>query len=202
MSSDSISVEKIPNPASRVSGGDDLLARIAVDLYQIGSMILGEGEDTIGLIERAVVTTDVSSASTRGEARHNSRLSLAAGAIDILSQRNPQLLSAPESDSGPASCIEDDELDAAGVSHAELEEMITGSDSQRLRTWLEGLSPQLRIVFVLRAVAGLSSAEVGGLLAEHGGLTAEGWTPDAVRGTFRQALCSLASQLLHASNVR
>jgi len=173
-----------------------------VDLYQIGSMILGEGEDTIGLIERAVVTTDVSSASTRGEARHNSRLSLAAGAIDILSQRNPQLLSAPESDSGPASCIEDDELDAAGVSHAELEEMITGSDSQRLRTWLEGLSPQLRIVFVLRAVAGLSSAEVGGLLAEHGGLTAEGWTPDAVRGTFRQALCSLASQLLHASNVR
>jgi DNA-directed RNA polymerase specialized sigma24 family protein len=100
------------------------------------------------------------------------------------------------------SCIEGDELDAAGVTSAELEEMITGPDNQRLRNWLEGLSLPLRVVFVLRAVAGLTSAEVAGQLAENGGTQAENWTPDAVRSTFRQALCSLASQLLHATASR
>jgi hypothetical protein len=77
--------------------------------------------------------------------------------------------------------------------------MITGPERHRLRVWLEGLSVSIRVVFVLRAVASLSSAEVAGLLAEHGGQEAEDWTPDAVRGTFRQGLCSLASQLIHAT---
>ena len=37
------------------------------------------------------------------------------------------------------------------------------------------------------------------LLAAHGGPRAAGWTPEAVRELFRQALCSLASQLIHAT---
>jgi hypothetical protein len=49
-------------------------------------------------------------------------------------------------------------------------------------------------------VAGLSAAETAGLLAEHGGPQAANWTPDAVRELFRQGLCSLASQVLHASH--
>jgi hypothetical protein len=40
------------------------------------------------------------------------------------------------------------------------------------------------------------------LLAAHGGAGAEGWTAEQVREVFRQALCSLASQLLHAANAR
>jgi len=76
--------------------------------------------------------------------------------------------------------------------------MISGPEAHRLRNWLEGLSVSLRVIFVLRAVAGLSSQEIAGLLAEHGGEAAKGWTPDAVRAAFRQAICSLASQLIHA----
>jgi len=37
------------------------------------------------------------------------------------------------------------------------------------------------------------------MLAEHGGKGAEGWNADAVREFFRQGLCSLASQLIHAT---
>jgi hypothetical protein len=60
----------------------------------------------------------------------------------------------------------------------------------------------LRVTFVLRAIAGLGSAEVAGLLADFGGPAAENWTPASVRTIFRQALCSLAAQLLHATAER
>ena len=172
------------------SGWDEVLERIAGDLYRIGSMLLGEGEQTIALIEQAIADVDIPSCSTHFEARHKALLTLAAGAISILQQRDPASLAAPKHEDGPVSCIEDDDLDAAGVSPAELEQMLADPDNHRLRNWLEGLSVSLRVIFVLRAVSGLSSPEVAGLLD---------WTPDAVRSTFRQALCSLASQLLQAT---
>jgi len=183
-------------------GWEQWIERTASELYRIASMLLGEGEQTIRLIEQIVTGTDLSSGQDPAEVRHNATVQLGAGAIAVLHDRDATALAAPDSeDSGPVSCIEDDDLSAAGVTPAELEEMLTGPDN-RLRTWLEGLSIQLRAIFVLRAVAGLSSPEVAGLLAEHGGPSAEDWTPDAVRAAFRQALCSLASQLLHASAAR
>jgi DNA-directed RNA polymerase specialized sigma24 family protein len=185
---------------------DKLLEKIGSDNYRIGSMLLGEGEETIRLIEQVVTDVDIRACSSHQEARHLSRLILAAKAISILTARDSasdlSSLAAPDkdsADSGPASCIEDDDLSAAGVTPAELEQMLTGPDNRHLRDWLEGLTVSLRVIFVLRAVAGLSSTEIAGLLAEHGGPAAQDWTPDAVRSSFRQALCSLASQLLHAS---
>jgi hypothetical protein len=100
----------------------------------------------------------------------------------------------------PAStCIEDDDLASAGISTAELEKMIAGPERDRVRSWLESLPTAQRTVFVLRAVAEFTAAETAALLQTHGGVQAAGWTPEAVRETFRQGLCSLASQLLHAS---
>jgi triphosphoribosyl-dephospho-CoA synthetase len=55
---------------------------------------------------------------------------------------------------------------------------------------------------VLRAVAGFSAADTVTLLATHGGPDAAKWTSEAVREFFRQGLCSLASQLIHATAVR
>lgn len=193
-----------------LAGSDEFLEKIAADLYHIASMLLGEGEETIGLIERVVATVDLPSCCDHAEARHKARLLLAAEAISILRQRDSVAhlasLAAPAEESGPASCIEDDDLSAAGVTPDELERMISGPEGRRLRDWLEGLSVSLRVVFVLRAVAGLSSPEVAGLLGEESdSATPEPdhfWTPDAVRSTFRQALCSLASQLIHATATR
>ncbi len=186
-----------------LSGWEGLIEKIAADLYRVSSMLLGEGEEAVRLIEQVVTDLDVSVCSDPLDARHSSRLALAAEAIAILRKHDPQSLAAPSGEeSGPVSCIEDDDLSAAGVTPVELEQMIAGPESHRLRDWLEGLSVALRVVFVLRAVAGLSSPEVAGLLAEFGGPAAQNWTPDAVRSSFRQALCSLASQLIHATATR
>lgn len=185
-----------------LSGWDGLLEKIAAELYRIGSMLLGEGEDAIRLIEDVVADIDLPTCCDHADARHKGRLLMAAKAISILRQRDAaahrSTLAAPAEESGPASCIEDDDLSAAGVTPDELEQMITGPEHHRLRDWLEGLSAPLRVIFVLRAVAGLSSVEVAGLLGENAD-QAPAWTPEAVRSSFRQALCSLASQLIHAS---
>jgi hypothetical protein len=184
------------------SNWNGLLEKIAADLYRISSMLVGEGEEAVRLIEQVVTQLDIPHFSDPVDARHRSRLALGAQAIAILAARDSSAFQAPGEASGPVSCIEDDDLDAAGVSLAELERMLDGPDNQRLRAWLEGLSISLRVVFVLRAVAGLSSAEVAGLIAENGGPLALDWTPETVRSGFRQALCSLASQLLHETTAR
>ena len=68
-----------------------------------------------------------------------------------------------------------------------------------MRNWIESLATQTRVIFVLRAVAGFTADETAAMLAEHGGKGAKGWNADAVREIFRQGLCSLASQLIHAT---
>lgn len=181
---------------------DGVLDQIAAEQYRIASMLLGEGESAVAAVEGVVAGIDLNSCSDPEDARHQARMLLAENAISSLATQDPSALSAPGGESGPAGCIEDDDLSAAGVTPAELEQMISGPESHRLREWIEGLATQLRVIFVLRAVAGLNSAEVAGLLSLDGGKQAQGWTPDGVRIAFRQALCSLASQLIHLSAAR
>jgi hypothetical protein len=71
--------------------------------------------------------------------------------------------------------------------------------ASRMTIWSESLATETRVIFVLRAVAGFSAHETAAMLTEHGGRGAEGWSADAVREIFRQGLCSLASQLIHAT---
>ncbi len=80
--------------------------------------------------------------------------------------------------------------------------MSSGPDRERVRDWLAGLPTALRTIFVLRAVAGLSAAETPGCWLKRGGPEAAGWNAEAVRSVFREGLCSLASQLLHATSAR
>jgi len=180
-------------------GMDALLDALAAGLYSMASMLVGEGEDGVALVETAVATAEVSACQSAVEGRKNSRRALSAAAIEMLEHRTPGSLAAPVGIEPAGGCIEDDDLEAAGVSSDELERMIAGPDRERVRKWLEKLPVALRTVFVLRAVAGFSATETAGLLAEHAGPKAAGWTADSVRAVFRQGLCSLASQLLQAS---
>jgi DNA-directed RNA polymerase specialized sigma24 family protein len=116
--------------------------------------------------------------------------------------RNPGALTAPEDLKPASTCIEDDDLDAAGESGEELLRMLAGPDRDRARNWIASLPTVLRTIFVLRAVAGFTPAETARLLAAHGGPRTARWTEDAVREFCRQALCSLASQLIQASTAR
>ncbi len=162
-------------------------------------MLVGEGEESVRLVEHAISTAEVTNCGDHFEARHSSRLALAKAALETIARREPGSLAAPSGAAGPVTCIEDDDLDSAGVSAKELEQMIAGPDRDRVREWLANLPTSLRTVFVLRAVAGFTSSETADLLASPGGPGAEGWTASAVRDVFRQGLCSLASQLIHAS---
>ena len=185
-----------------LEGMDEMLDMIAAKLYNMASMLVGEGEDSIRLVETAVADAEVSACDDAVQARKSSRQALCAAALDLIEKRRPGSLSAPEGLEHVATCIEDDDLEAAGISTAELESMLAGPNKDRVRNWLASLPTELRVIFVLRAVAGFTSDETSSMLADHGGPGALGWTPDAVREIFRQALCSLASQLIQATATR
>jgi DNA-directed RNA polymerase specialized sigma24 family protein len=188
--------------ARAFDGMDEMFDLIAARLYSMASMLLGEGEDSIRLVEIAIANADASASRDSAEECKSSRRALCAAALDMIEQRNPGTLAAPDDLKPVDTCIEDDDLDAAGESGAELLRMLAGPDRDRVRNWLASLPTVLRTIFVLRAVAGFTPAETAGLLAAHGGPLAAGWTEDAVREFCRQALCSLASQLIQASTAR
>lgn len=180
-------------------GMDNMFDVIAAGLYSLASMLVGEGEDSIRLVETAVATAEVSACSSAEQARRSSRVALATAAVELLGKRDPEGLAAPTDLEPAVTCIEDDDLDAAAEAREAMERMIAGPDRDRVRTWLESLPAALRTIYVLRAVAGLSAVDTATLLRAHGGLRAVGWRPEAVRELFRQGLCSLASQLIHAT---
>lgn len=182
-----------------LEGMDDMLDRIAAGLYSMASMLVGEGEDSIGLVETAVAQTDISGSSDAEEARRSSRRALCAAAIELIESREPGSLTAPAGLVHASTCIEDDDLDSVGISHAELEGMLAGENRENVKHWIEGLPTETRVIFVLRAVAGFTANETAEMLVGHGGKGADGWNAEAVREIFRQGLCSLASQLIHAT---
>jgi hypothetical protein len=187
------------NGTYNFEGMEEIFALIASGLYSLASMLVGEGEESMRLVEAAVANAEVSVCQDPQIARESSRRELSAAALDLLAQRDPGNLAAPEGLAPATTCIEDDDLASAGISSKELEEMIGGPERDRVRKWLASLPTWMRTVFVLRAVAGFSAAETTVLLQKHSGTQATGWTPEAVREVFRQGLCSLASQLLHAN---
>lgn len=175
-------------------------ADFAAGLYSLASMLAGEGEDAIRLVEAAIANTEVSSGAGPEQVRRNSRRALAAAAVDLLGRRDPSCLASPDALAHATTCIDDDDLDSAGMSRDELDSMLSGPDRDRIRAWLESLPTPMRVIFVLRAVAGLSAPETAALLASHAGPEAAGWSAEPVRELFRQALCSLASQMLKAGS--
>jgi DNA-directed RNA polymerase specialized sigma24 family protein len=185
-----------------LEGMDAMFDQIAAGLYSLASMLAGEGEEGVRLVEKAIATADISACDGPVEARRSSCRALVKAALKTITERDPDSLTAPAYPSGPTTCIEDDELDSVEVSAQELEHMLAGSDRDRVREWLSQLPMAVRTVFALRAVAGFTAAETAGLLVAHGGPSAAGWSAESVRDTFRQGLCALASQLLHSSTAR
>lgn len=181
-----------------LEGMESLFDAIAAGLYTLASMLVGEGEDSIRLVEEAVAKAEVSACTDPEQARASSHRALAQAALQLIAHRDSEALAAPKGHEAVSSCIEDDDLASAGVSRDDLDRMLSGPGRAHMRQWLEGLPTATRTIFVLRGVAAFTGPETASLLAECGGPRAAGWTPEAVRESFRQALCSLASQLLHA----
>lgn len=185
--------------AKALDGMESMFDLIAVELYSLASMLVGEGEDSARLVEATVANTEVSVCHDPLVGRKTSRRVLAIAALDLLAERDASSLVAPRGPASSEPCIDDDDLAAAGISLEELKKMIGGPDRDRVRAWLASLPTVLRAIFVMRAVAGFSSEETAVLLAEHGGPQAAEWTSEKVRESFRRGLCSLASQLLSST---
>jgi hypothetical protein len=183
-------------------GMGDIFDRIAAGLYNMASMLVGEGEESIRLVEAAVANAEVSVCHNPVQARQSSRRVLGSAALELLAKRSAASLASPAGLAPASVCIEKDDLKAAGLAQEEFNRMIAGPERERVRSWLESLPIWMRTVFVLRAVAGLTAAETAALLKSHGGPQAAGWTTEAVSEVFRQGLCSLASQLIQASATR
>lgn len=188
--------------ARALEGTEEVVDVIAASLYNMASMLVGEGEQSVRLVETSIATAEVTACQDALQGRKSSRRALCAAALETIARRDPGSLATPKGLKPAGSCIEEDDLEAAGVSSEELEQMIAGPERERVRRWLESLPTAMRAVFVMRAVAGFTAAETAGLLKAHGGPEAAGWSADAAREIFRQGLCSLASQLLHASAAR
>lgn len=183
-------------------GLEGMFDLIAAGLYTFASMLVGEGEESIALVETAVANAEISACANADAARLSSRRALARAALELLARRDPASLAAPEGLEHAVTCIEEDDLSAAGVSREELDRMMAGPDRDRVRVWIEGLPTATRAIFALRAVAGFPANETAALLVAHGGPQASSWNTEAVRELFRQGLCSLTSQMIHASNAR
>ena len=191
-----------PTPKEAFAGMDEMFELIAAGLYNLASMLVGEGEDSIALVEQAVATADVSASDDAAQTRKSSRLALSRAALETLERRSPGSLAAPLNLAHVNTCIQDEDLDTGEVSGEELAKLMSGPERDRVRQWLVSLPVEFRVIFALRAVAGFGSPEVASLLAAHGGASAAGWTPENVREIYRQALCSLASQVIHTANVK
>src|SRR3569833_1284015 len=178
--------------STELGGMDAVLDVIAAGLYSMASMLVGEGEDSIQLVETAVARTELSACSNADEARKSSRRALCDAAIELISERKPGSLAAPEWLEHVATCIEDDDLESAGISRDELESLLAGSKRESVKKWIESLATETRVIFVLRAVAWFFAGYIAEMLANYGGKGAKRWIPEAVKKNNQKKKCSLA----------
>ncbi len=176
---------------------------MAVELFQLASLLIGNEGGALQLIERSLATMEIDPCRDPEAAKEQARSRVVRGALAELSAAQPGAFrSAPTGAVGYAPCVQDDDLQAAGITPAQLRLWLEqqGKPELRrgLRTWLEELPVVQRAIFVQRAVLGQGNEAAASLLREAGGAEAGEWTPQIVGESFRQALCSLANSLAHA----
>ena len=98
-----------------LAGFEDVFEQIAAGLYSLASMLVGEGEASVRLVETAISTVELKKGTDAATARQNCRRALSRAAIALLEKREPGCLKAPEEVVHAGGCIEDDDLEAAGV---------------------------------------------------------------------------------------
>ncbi len=173
---------------------------IAVELFQLASLLVGDEAKALELIEHSIATMEIDPCIDPEAARTQARTRVTREALTRLVAAEPAMFAhgvQPALAHSP--CIQDDDLQAAGLTPAELRSWIESQGKPELRKWLEGLPVAQRAIFVQRAVLGQGNEAAASLLREAGG--AHGWTAEGVSGVFRQALCSLANLLVHAPGV-
>lgn len=169
----------------------------AVELYQVAALMLGSEADALTLVEETFSGIEIDPCEQEEVASALVRRQLVGAVMAKMHQSDPQaFLAPPASDAVSATCIEDDDLSAAGLTQADLTELINGTGRDEMRAWLEKLPLAQRAIFVQRAVLGWDNGTTAETLRQDSG---SGWQPQQVSEVFRQALCSLANALVHSA---
>lgn len=168
----------------------------ALELFQLASLLVGDQEQALRLVEECVLASDLDPCAAEPGAEDRVRAKVTESALAWMKERAPESF-AVEASAGPTGgCVETDDLESAGLSSEKLAELLSGGQRQKLRAWLDELPMAQRAVFVLRAVLGRNNEATGDAVRRISG--SQGWTPEYVSLVFRSALCSLANQLAHA----
>lgn len=173
----------------------------ALELFQTAALFLGQEQEAVSVVEEVVTTTSSDPCAEPLVAHRQARERVIAAALQRMGKLPSGGLDAAQAAGGVSAniCIESDDLSASGLTPEQLEALLAGPGRVRLRQWLDRLSPAMRAVFVLRALLGKGNDEAAETLRASGAPGAAAWVAPTVSQVFRQALCSLATSLLHSS---
>ncbi len=169
----------------------------AVQMYRFAALMLGNEAEALSLVENAVAAVEIDPCADPSAARGAVRDRVLDGALGIMYLQDPASFSYLPRLDAAGSCIEDD--GAPPLSRTEISKLLAGAGRGPLREWLNRLSQAQRAVFVQRAVLGSSNADTARAINRLAGPSV--WSAKAVSNLFRQALCSLASSMVHSTEL-
>jgi DNA-directed RNA polymerase specialized sigma24 family protein len=198
MSDDSQGEAMTDQDCSQGSGTGQLKAEdTAIQLFQIAALMLGDEQEAVCLVEETVAKVETDPCAEATIAYAEARTLLVQNAMQRMAGLYPEAFAVPASEpADSASCIEADDLGAAGLTGEQFGALFSGAGRAGMREWLDRLAPALRAVFVLRAVAGQDGEQTAESLRRSGARGAQAWRRDQVGTAYRQALCSLATCLI------
>lgn len=175
--------------------------RAALELFQIAALVLGDESQAVTAVEAGLRESEIDPCDDPEGSRRIVRERVMAEAIRLASAGKEAMFQAPEVSSEVVSCLEEDELSGVGISPSQLNDLVQGAGKERMRHWLEQLPIASRVIFVLRAVSGISGVQTAALLCANAGPSACGWSSESVSAAFRQTLCSLTSLLVQSAQI-
>jgi hypothetical protein len=173
----------------------------ALELFQIAALMLGNEEAAVSLVEQTLADVEADPCADAGAVQDEARPRLLEAAMRHLVRLHPGAFTVPEAAEATATCIDTDDLSAAGLNGEQLAALVGGPGRVKMREWLEQLAPALRAIFILRAVVGQDGERTAENLRRSGDVGAQGWQREHVGTVYRQALCSLASSLVVSNSV-
>lgn len=176
-------------------GGEAVLKaeNAALEMYRFAALMLGDETEAQRLVESTVSGVDVDPCADPCAAKGQVRERVIDGALQIMHRQDPASFASLPAGEPASDCLEE----PAALTDAEMADLVAGAGRGTLRAWLGRLSQAQRAVFVQRAVLGSTNAETAKAINRYARPSV--WTAESVGRLFRQALCSLASALTHAT---
>ena len=167
----------------------------AVEMYRFAALMLGSEAEALRLVENTVTAFEIDPCADPSAAKGIVRERVLQGALEIMHRQDPASFAQVPTAAPASACLEGD--NAGPLSGDQIAEIVAGAGRGSFREWLDHLSQAQRAVFVQRAVLGQDNAATASAINRLARPAV--WTDDAVGRLFLQALCSLASSLVHAA---